>query len=65
MKGEPRAMQRLVETRIEVDGKVTRGERLPEAMILYAVDIGHLVVAAKPPKGFRGKSPYQNVDQSS
>jgi hypothetical protein len=41
-------MQRLVETRIEIGGEITRGERLLEVMILYAVDAEHLVIAAKP-----------------
>jgi len=40
-------MQKLVETRIEIDEKVTAGEKLPETMILYAMDADHLVIAAK------------------
>jgi len=54
MKGEN--MQRLVEARIEIDEKVTKYEKLPEAMILYAVDNEHLVIAAKPLKTFEGKA---------
>jgi len=54
MKGK--TMQRLVETRIEIDEKVTKGEKLPEAMILYAVDAEHLVIAAKPLKTLEEKA---------
>ena len=43
-------MQKLVETRIEIDEKVTAGEKLPDTMILYAMDADHLVIAAKPVK---------------
>ena len=43
-------MQRLAETRIEIDESVTAGEKLPEAMVLYAMDADHLVIAAKPLK---------------
>ncbi|KPV62770.1 MAG: hypothetical protein AOA65_1613 [Candidatus Bathyarchaeota archaeon BA1] len=43
-------MQKLVETRIEIDEKVTAGEKLPETMILYTMDADHLVIAAKPLK---------------
>lgn len=49
-------MQKLVETRIEIDEKVTKGEKLPEAMILYAVDAEHLVIAAKPIKTLEEKA---------
>jgi hypothetical protein len=49
-------MQRLVETRIEIDEKVTKGEKLPEDMILYAVDAEHLVIAAKPLKTLEKKA---------
>jgi hypothetical protein len=54
MKGK--AVQRLVESRIEVDEKVTGGEKLPEGMILYAVDAEHLVIAAKPLKTLEEKA---------
>jgi len=40
-------MQKLVETRIEIDAKITAGEKLPETMILYAVDSDHFIIAAK------------------
>ena len=43
-------MQKLVETRIEIDEKVTAGEKLPETMILYNMDADHLVITAKPLK---------------
>jgi len=42
--------------RIEIDEKVTKGEKLPEAMILYAVDAEHLVIAAKPLKTLEEKA---------
>jgi hypothetical protein len=45
-----RAMQKLVETRIEIDEKVTRGIKLPQTMILYAMDADHFVIAARPLK---------------
>jgi hypothetical protein len=37
-------MQKLVGYRIEVDEKVTQGMKLPETMILYAVDMKHMVL---------------------
>lgn len=43
-------MQKLVETRIEIDEKITAGEKLPETMILYTMDADHLVITAKPIK---------------
>jgi hypothetical protein len=51
-----KAVQRLVEAKIEVDAKVTGGEKLPEVMILYAVDAEHLVIAAKPLKTLEEKA---------
>ena len=48
------AMQKLVETQtIEVDEKVTLGAKLPKSMVLYAVDVDHFVIAAKPLKSSR------------
>jgi len=47
---EDQAMQKPTETRIEVDEKVIAGEKLPKTMILYAMDIGHFIIAAKPLK---------------
>ncbi|MEM3550155.1 MAG: hypothetical protein QXN87_01615 [Candidatus Bathyarchaeia archaeon] len=41
-------MQNLVEARIDVNQKITKGEKLPEEMILYAVDSEHFVIAARP-----------------
>jgi DNA polymerase elongation subunit (family B) len=49
-------MQKLVEARIEIDEKVTLGEKLPETMILYAVDTGHMVITAKPNEGLEEKA---------
>ncbi|MGQ9513499.1 MAG: hypothetical protein ACUVTL_00335 [Thermoproteota archaeon] len=43
-------MQKLAETRIEIDEKVVAGKKLPKTMILYAMDIGHFIIAAKPLK---------------
>lgn len=43
-------MQKLVETGIEVDEKVTAGEKLPETMILYTMDADHFIVTVKPLK---------------
>jgi len=43
-------MQKLTETVIEVNEEVIAGERLPKTMILYAMDIGHFILAAKPLK---------------
>jgi hypothetical protein len=43
-------MQKLVEARIEIDEKVTKHGKLPETMILYAVDKEHMVITAKPIK---------------
>jgi len=40
--------QKLTETVIEANGKVIAAERLPKAMILYAMDMGHFVIASKP-----------------
>jgi len=54
MKGK--VMQRLVETGLEIDEKVTKGEKLPEAMILYAVDAEHFVMVAKPLKTLEEKA---------
>lgn len=34
-------MQKLVGTRIEIDEKVTAGEKLPQTMILYMMDADH------------------------
>jgi hypothetical protein len=48
-------MQKLVETRIEVDERITAGERLPGKMVLYAIDADHFVITAKPLKTL-GKS---------
>jgi hypothetical protein len=47
---EDQAIQKLDETRIEVDEKVIAGEKLPKTMILYIMDIGHFIIAAKPLK---------------
>jgi hypothetical protein len=49
-------MQKLMEARIEIDEKVTKGVRLPEAMILYAVDTEHMVITAKPMKNLEDKA---------
>lgn len=49
-------MQRLVETRIEIDEKITKGEKLPEVMILYAVDLEHFVITSKPIKNLEDKA---------
>ena len=43
-------MQKFVETRIEIDEKVTGGIKLPQTMILYTVDADHFIIAAKPLK---------------
>jgi hypothetical protein len=43
-------MQKLAETRIVVDEKVIAGEKLPKTMILYTMDIGHFIIAARPLK---------------
>jgi len=42
--------QKLTEKIIEENEKVIAAERLPKAMILYAMDIGHFVTTAKPLK---------------
>jgi len=47
---EDQAIQKLDETRIEVDEKVIAGEKLPKTMILYIMDIGHFIIATKPLK---------------
>jgi len=44
------------EAGIEIDEKVTKGLRLPEAMIIYAVDTEHMVVTAKPMKNLEEKA---------
>ena len=49
-------MQRLVEERIEINEKVTKGEKLPEAMIFHAMDAEHFVIAAKPIKNLEKKA---------
>jgi hypothetical protein len=49
-------VQKLVEARIEIDEKITRGEELPEAMTLYAMDSEHFVIAAKPLKNLEEKA---------
>ncbi|RJS77072.1 hypothetical protein CW707_02990 [Candidatus Bathyarchaeota archaeon] len=49
-------MQKLVEARIEVDEKITGGERLPEVMTLYAVDSEHFVITANPIKSLEDKA---------
>ncbi|MBC7130833.1 hypothetical protein H5T51_06415 [Candidatus Bathyarchaeota archaeon] len=49
-------MQKLIEARIDVDQKITKGEKLPEDMILYAVDSEHFVIAAKPLKNLEEKA---------
>lgn len=49
-------MQKLVEARIDVNQKMTKGEKLPEDMILYAVDSEHFVIAAKPLKNLEEKA---------
>jgi hypothetical protein len=54
MKGK--TVQRLVEARIEIDERVTKGGKLPEAMILYAVDAEHFVITAKPLKNLEEKA---------
>ena len=41
-------MQRLVETEIEFDEKVVAGEKLPETMIVYVMDVEHFILTAKP-----------------
>jgi hypothetical protein len=38
------------EARIEIDEKITKNEKLPDTMILYAVDKEHMVITAKPIK---------------
>jgi hypothetical protein len=43
-------MQKLIETRIEIDEKITAGEKLPEPMILYTMDADHFVITVKPLK---------------
>ena len=40
-------MQKLVETRVEINEKVTGGIKLPKTMILYTMDADHFVIAAK------------------
>lgn len=45
-----RTMQKLAETRIEIDEKVTGGTKLPQTMILYTMDADHFIIAAKPLK---------------
>lgn len=50
------ALQKLVETNIEINKKVTAGEKLPETMILYAIDTDHLVITAKPQKALEKKA---------
>jgi len=42
--------------RIAIDEKVTKGEKLPEAMILYAMDSEHFVITAKPLKNLEKKA---------
>jgi hypothetical protein len=49
-------MQKLIEYRIEIDGKVTHGVKLPETMILYAVDTEHMILTAKPNKTLEEKA---------
>lgn len=49
-------MQRLVETSIEIDEKITKGEKLPEVMLLYAVDLEHFVITSKPLKKLEDKA---------
>lgn len=49
-------MQKLVKARIEVDEKITGGERLPEVMTLYAVDSEHFVITANPIKSLEDKA---------
>ena len=49
-------MQKLVETAIEIDAKVTEVGKLPETMILYAVDADHLVIVAKPLRALEEKA---------
>ena len=39
-------MQKHVETRIEIDEKVTGGMKLPQTMILYTMDADHFIIAA-------------------
>lgn len=43
-------MQKLLKTRIEIHGKVTAGQKLPETMTLYTVDSDHVIITAKPQK---------------
>jgi hypothetical protein len=43
-------MQKLIETRIEIDEKITASEKLPETMILYTMDADHFVITVKPLK---------------
>ncbi|MEM2946678.1 MAG: hypothetical protein QXN96_00385 [Candidatus Bathyarchaeia archaeon] len=50
------AMQKLIEYRIEIDEKVTGGLKLPETMILYAVDTEHMILTAKPNKTLEEKA---------
>lgn len=42
--------------RIEIDKKVTKVEKLPQAMNLYAVNAEHFVTAAKPLKNLEEKA---------
>jgi len=49
-------MQKLAGYRIEIDEKVTQGMKLPETMILYAVDMEHMVLTAKPNKTLEEKA---------
>lgn len=49
-------MQKLVEARIEIDEKITKSKKLPETMILYAVDKEHMVITAKPIKNLEEKA---------
>lgn len=49
-------MQKLVETRIEIDEKVTASEKLPETMILYTINADHLVISAKPVEDLEEKT---------
>ena len=53
---EGKNMQRLVGTRIEIDEKITKGEKLPEVMILYAVDLEHFVITSKSIKNLEDKA---------
>jgi hypothetical protein len=40
----------------EIDEKVTQGMKLPATMILYAVDMEHMVLTAKPNKTLEEKA---------